>query len=72
MRRAQLSEMFEKRGQPFHLIELKLYLISKSIAKALELKEERREEGGDLTTARPLGPPDSTAPRIPPDQSPRI
>ena len=35
------SEMVEKRGQPFYLIELKLYLISKSIAKALDLREER-------------------------------
>ena len=38
---AQLFEMVEKRGQPFYLIELKLYLISKSIAKALDLREER-------------------------------
>ena len=41
MRGAQLFEMVEKRGQPFYLIELKLYLISKSIAKALDLREER-------------------------------
>ena len=33
--------MVEKRGQPFYLIELKLYLISKSRAKALDLREER-------------------------------
>ena len=55
MRGAQLFEMVEKRGQPFYLIELKLYLISKSRAKALDLREER---SGDLTTSRPLGPPD--------------
>ena len=41
MRGAQLFEMVEKRGQPFYLIELKLYLISKSRAKALDLREER-------------------------------
>ena len=41
MRGAQLLEMVEKRGQPFYLIELKLYLISKSRAKALDLREER-------------------------------
>ena len=56
MRGAQLFEMVEKRGQPFYLIELKLYLISKSRAKALDLREEERSE--DLTTSRPLGPPD--------------
>ena len=59
MRGAQLIEMVEKRGQPFYLIELKLYLISKSRAEALDLREERREEGEDLTTLRPLGPPDN-------------
>ena len=41
MRGAQLFEMVEKRGQPFYLIELKLYLISKSRAKALDLREDR-------------------------------
>ena len=41
MRGAKLFEMVEKRGQPFYLIELKLYLISKSRAKALDLREER-------------------------------
>ena len=56
MRGAQLFEMVEKRGQPFYLIELKLYLISKSIAKALDVKN--RERSQDLTTSRPLGPPD--------------
>ena len=56
MRCPQLFEMVEKRGQPFYLIELKLYLISKSRAKALRL--ERRERSEDLTTSRPLGPPD--------------
>ena len=45
MRGAQLFEMVEKRGQPFYLIELKLYLISKSRAKALDLREEREEPG---------------------------
>ena len=38
---AQLLEMVEKRGQPFYLIELKLYLISKSRAKVLDLTGER-------------------------------
>ena len=41
MRGAQFLEMVEKRGLPFYLIELKLYLISKSRAKALDLREER-------------------------------
>ena len=58
MRGAQLFEMVETRGQPLCLLELKLYMISKSRAEALDLREERREEGEDLTTARPLGPPD--------------
>ena len=42
MRGVQLLEMVEKRGQPSYLIELKLYLISKSRAKALDLREEKR------------------------------
>ena len=41
MRGVQLFKRVEKRGQPFYLIELKLYLISKSRAKALDLREER-------------------------------
>ena len=57
MRGAQLFEMVEKRGQPFYLIELKLYLISKSRAKALDLREER---GARISQRRgPLGPPDN-------------
>ncbi len=53
MRGAHLFEMVEKRGQPFYLIELKLYLISKSIAKALDLREER---GARISQRRgPLG-----------------
>ena len=53
MRGAQLFEMVEKRGQPFYLIELKLYLISKSRAKALDLREER---GAGISQRRgPLG-----------------
>ena len=53
MRGAQLFEMVEKRGQPFYLIELKLYLISKSRAKALDLREER---GARISQRRgPLG-----------------
>ena len=53
MRAAQLFEMVEKRGQPFYLIELKLYLISKSRAKALDLREER---GAGISQRRgPLG-----------------
>ena len=53
MRGVQLFEMVEKRGQPFYLIELKLYLISKSRAKALDLREER---GAGISQRRgPLG-----------------
>jgi hypothetical protein len=53
MRGAQLFEMVEKQGQPFYLIELKLYLISKSRAKALDLREER---GAGISQRRgPLG-----------------
>ena len=53
MRGAQLFEIVEKRGQPFYLIELKLYLISKSRAKALDLREER---GARISQRRgPLG-----------------
>ena len=53
MRGEQLFEMVEKRGQPFYLIELKLYLISKSRAKALDLREER---GARISQRRgPLG-----------------
>ena len=53
MRGPQLFEMVEKRGQPFYLIELKLYLISKSRAKALDLREER---GARISQRRgPLG-----------------
>ena len=42
--------MVEERGQPFYLIELNFYLSSRL---------ERRERSEDLTTSRPLGPPDS-------------
>ena len=45
--------MVEKRGQPFYLIEQKLYLISNSIVKALDLIEERGV--GILQRRCPLG-----------------
>ena len=53
MREAQLFEMVERRGQPFYLIEVKLYLTSKSRAKDLDLREER---GARISQRRgPLG-----------------